>query len=163
VLYAVMLGVLLGWGIPIVPGQDDGESPLQGGMQAFVVVEDAEGNERLTEMGQVLPGQVIEYAITYENTGDQPLREVKVGGLIPERTRYLRDSATRTRWRAPLFSIDGGRSFAPEPVRYVVTLADGRKEERIATPDMYSHLRWVTRRLDPGATLRFRYRVVVEE
>jgi uncharacterized repeat protein (TIGR01451 family) len=161
----ILLTVLLSLVLGLVHAQEraDEESPLKGEMKGFLVVEGENGAERLVEAAEILPGQMVEYVITYTNTGDKPLREVKVGGLVPEQTRYVPESATTTRWRRPLFSLDDGQTFQPEPVRYEVRLANGEKEERIATPDMYTQVRWVIRRLPAGARVEFRYRVMLEE
>jgi uncharacterized repeat protein (TIGR01451 family) len=137
--------------------------PLQGTMEGYLVTREESGAEQLTELGEVRPGQVIEYRIVYTNLSDRVLRDIAVGGLIPEQTVYLAGSATATRWRQPRFSIDGGRRFQQEPVRYTLRLDNGDEEERIAEPGMYTHVRWVTPRLEPAARIRFRYRVVVRE
>lgn len=137
------------------------DGPLEGEMKAFVVTEGEEGEEVLTETGKVEPGQTIEYRLVYENTSEDALQNVSITGPIPENTDYIAGSAASEFLGKPVFSIDDGTSFQPEPVTYTKTLPDGTEKEAVATPDMYTHVRWVVDRFAPS-TVRFTYRVKVE-
>jgi len=53
-------------------------------------------------------------------------------------------------------------TYKPEPVKYMVKLANGKEEERIATPDMYTHIQWGISQLDPKQSTVQRYRVTIK-
>jgi uncharacterized repeat protein (TIGR01451 family) len=136
-------------------------APLQSTMTSFLVEQDAEGKERLTEISQVKPGQLIEYALVYSNISDRDLTEVSIIGPIPPNTQYLADSAQPSKDAIPEFSIDNAVTFQPEPVKYKVRLPDGSEEEKIATADMYTQIRWKLSIMNAGEKLTLKYRVQV--
>lgn len=137
------------------------EGPLKSEMKAYRVAQDENGRERLIETNKIYPDQVIEYVLVYENVGERPLLDVQMIGPIPSSTRYIGETATVNELAIPIFSIDQGVSFKPEPVTYMVTLPNGEEEERVATPDMYTHARWDVYELKAGEKVEFRYRVMV--
>ena len=138
------------------------ESPLQGSMTSFLVTKNAEGVEVLTETEQVKPGQTIEYALVYGNVGVADLTDVNIVGPIPAGTVYLADTAMTLKDLTPRFSIDGGIVFKLEPISYKVKQADGSEIERIATPDMYTHIQWNLANFLAQQKLTLKYRVKVK-
>lgn len=138
------------------------QSPLENKMSAFVVVTDKEGKESLKATEKIFPGQTIEYVLTYANKANEPIRMVKIVGLVPENTEYLDGTATGVPAMSLEFSINQGISYGSAPVKYLKKLADGTEEEAIATPDMYTHLRWTVPTFAPGKSMEFRYRVRVK-
>ncbi|NMA20483.1 MAG: DUF11 domain-containing protein [Lentisphaerae bacterium] len=142
-------------------GADPAPVPLQSRMTAFLVEQDEEGKERLTEVSQVKPGQLIEYALEYSNVSDRDLTEVSIIGPIPGGTQYIADSAQPSKNAIPEFSIDNAVTFHPEPVKYKVRLPDGSEEEKIATADMYTQIRWELSSMNAGEKLTLKYRVQV--
>ncbi len=138
------------------------EEPLQGAMRSFLVEMNEEGKEVLTETEQVKPGQVIEYALVYGNVTDGNLSDVNILGPIPEGTVYMAGTAVIIDKITPRFSIDGGVLFKPEPVLYTVKQDDGTELERVATPDMYTHVRWTVENLLAQQKLTLKYRVKVK-
>ena len=136
--------------------------PLQLDMTGKLVAEEAtddgQPKEKLVDLPEkVLPGNVIEYTIAAQNLKDGILKEVDIIGKIPEGTGYLDESASEI----PLFSIDDGKTYMPAPVTYTV-IEDGREVEKIATPDMYTQIKWIVKILQPGETPTFTYRVAVK-
>jgi len=130
----------------------------EGYLVKVVVGEDGKKKEVLQPLPEkVYPGDIIEYKITATNVSNEDLKNVIIGAKIPKGTVYVPGSATDT----PEFSIDGGKTFSKEPVKYYV-IENGKKVEKIATPDMYTNIRWKIEILKPSESKEFRYRVQVK-
>ena len=106
---------------------------------------------------RVYPNDVIEYRITAKNISKDILKNVKIRAQIPDSTVYLKSSASGN----PEFSIDGGKTFSPEPVKYKV-IENGKEVEKIATPDMYTNILWKIPEFLPGELKVLKYRVKVK-
>lgn len=137
------------------------EGPLVSTMTGFLVEKNDQGAETLTKIDQVKPGQIVQYALEYKNISDRALAEVSILGPIPAGTVYQSGSAITTANAKPEFSIDDGDKFQPEPVTYKVKQADGTEKELVATPDMYTHIRWNVGTMTPQQRLTLTYRVQV--
>lgn len=123
-----------------------------------VIVDEKGKREELQPLPKkVYPGDVIEYKIVATNTSNEELKNVLIRAKIPKGTVYVAKSATGE----PEFSIDGGKTFSKEPVKYYV-IENGKKVEKVATPDMYTNIRWKINVLKPNETAEFRYRVRVK-
>ena len=107
----------------------------------------------------VNPGDIIEYQITAKNTSKEVLRNVEIKALIPKGTEYIQKSATPT--PKPLFSIDGGKTYSHEPIKYKVK-ENGKIVEKVATPDMYTNIKWILPSLSPLEEVKLRYKVKVK-
>ena len=139
------------------------ESPLISRMQAFVVELDAEGSEVFKPADKASPKQVIEYRLVYENTGEQPLKDLAVTGPIPQNTRYVADSAASMTTGAFQVSIDDGKNWEGEPVVRQRINDQGQLEEVIIPPAEYTHVRWVAQRpLAAESSQEYRYRVQIQ-
>lgn len=136
-------------------------SPLQSDMKRYLVEKGEDGQEVLTEVNQVKPGQIIEYTLRWSNVSDADLAEVSIVGPVPQYTTYLAGTAVNLGAKLPQFSIDGGTTYKNEPVTYKVKMADGSEVERVATPDMYTHVRWLLERMISKQELTLKYRVQV--
>jgi uncharacterized repeat protein (TIGR01451 family) len=137
--------------------------PLQGTVEARKVVRKDTGREVFIPASEASPNDVIEYRLTYANSGDAAVRNVSVTDPIPSGTEYLSHTATRPEKGAVEFSIDGGESYHSWPVRYQVTLDDGSREWREATPDMITHIRWTfSGEFEPDMEITLSYRAVVK-
>jgi len=142
--------------------QNQGDSKLNLKTEGFLVKEVIEeGGEKKEVLeplpDKVYPGDVIEYKITVENVSDSRLKNVVVRAKIPEGTVYVPGSATGN----PEFSIDDGKTFSKEPIKYYVE-ENGQKIEKVATPDMYTNVRWKIEALKPGESIQLSYRVRVK-
>jgi len=123
-----------------------------------VVVNGKEKKEELQPLpDKVYPGDVIEYKIIATNVSNEELKNVVIKARIPKGTVYVPKSATGE----PEFSIDNGKTFSKEPVKYFV-VENGKKVEKIATPDMYTNLRWKIDSIKPNETVELTYRVKVK-
>jgi hypothetical protein len=97
---------------------------------------------------------ILEYRITaINNTKDETLRNIKIRGMIPTAMVYIPKSAKPA---DALFSIDGGKSFKRPPIKYFV-IENGKKVQKVATPDMYTNIEWTLKELKPKQKTVFRY------
>jgi uncharacterized repeat protein (TIGR01451 family) len=107
------------------------------------------------------PGDVIFYTLNYINSGDEAATGAVMDDPIPMGTTYLPGSAFGAGAEI-VFSIDGGRTFKkPSLLTYELTLPNGKTEKRVASPEEYTHIRWVINRIEPGAkgTVGFQVRI----
>lgn len=138
------------------------DSPLIGEMKGFIVKRNEKGEESFTDTNEIVPGQTIEYRLKYTSQSKGALKNIKIIGPIPENTVYVSKSATKEESIIPEYSIDQGLTFSQEPVRYKKSLPDGTKTEAVATPDMYSHVRWNVPFIDGEGSVELKYRVLVK-
>lgn len=140
-----------------------GDSPLVNRLQAYVVQYDKSGKESLKPVNVAEPKQLIEYQLTYENTGGASLEGLVITGPIPSSTEYQANSAKTAVQANLLVSIDGGKTFEAEPVKRKVRNAKGQEEVKIIPPSEYTHLRWKSNeKLASKASQLFAYRVKVK-
>ena len=95
-------------------------------------------------------GDILVYTLKYKNEEKGKLTGASFVTPIPEGTSYIDDSAAGKEMNI-LFSIGKGDVFRQPPVRYSVRKPDGTTEEKTATPDMYTRIKWVLKKdLLPG-------------
>lgn len=149
--------------VMVLAGQPLAAAPLESRMDAFVVKRDKDGKETLKPGAAVVPGDMLEYQLVYRNAGKQALNGIEVTGPVPAKTQFVPGTARLDGAREVVVSIDGGKTFEPEPVKRVRRLPDGREETFVVPPEEYTHLRWrLGGALAAGAEKRFRYRVKVD-
>lgn len=108
------------------------------------------------------PGEEIIYTIRYRNAGDLEATNVDVKNPVPDNTVYVGGSATG-KGADISFSADGGKSFGKaSSVTYQVTEGSGKQVTRKASPENYTNIRWVIKRVDPGQSGELGYRVRVK-
>lgn len=102
-------------------------------------------------------GDEVHYTVRVHNPGTQPVESVVVTKRLPFGVRYLRGSATGPA-AVIQFSLDGGKTFAtPEALSRAA--GAGKKNQRKALENDYSHLRWVLGKpLGPNSTALLRFR-----
>ncbi len=141
------------------------EAPLKVELKAWIIRSDTvDGKlvERRLPADSAMVGDTIEYQLIYKNVSDMPISGLKPVALIPAGTVYVQGSAHSSVKARVYFSIDGGKTFHEPPIYYTVTTKDGKKVRKVATPDMYTNIRWgMEGSLDPGRSAVFTYRVVV--
>lgn len=112
----------------------------------------------------VAPGDVLSQVVTVRNTGALALRNVPVRLPVPASTRYLAPERGMNVARTE-YSIDGGKTFAPAPLKKTVTVLENgksvRKEVEVR-PSEYTAVRWVVAQVAAGQSLKFGYRVQVK-
>lgn len=139
-----------------------GDSPLRSSLNQYLVITSDEGKEVLHEVDNIIPGQIIEYVLDYQNVSEKPLMDLKLTGPIPAGTRYLDGTATVLPGVSPEFSIDAGTGYTAEPVIYKQRFPDGSEKEAVASVDMYTHIRWRLTQLSKKSSVELRYRVLIQ-
>jgi uncharacterized repeat protein (TIGR01451 family) len=92
---------------------------------------------------KVQPGDVIFYTLNYMNSGDEAAHNAVFDDPIPTGTAYLPGTALG-RNAEMTFSIDNSATFKkPSLLTYEVRQTNGRIEKRSASPEDYTHIRWV--------------------
>lgn len=156
-LAAVLALPLLG------PSAGHADEPIQGAMEAFVVQLEDE-RETLLAAKEVEPNQLVEYQLTYTNVGESKINGLTVVGPVPEGTTYVSDTANADVDAALQVSIDGGKTFEPEPVIRLETKESGEVVEKVVPPEQYTHLKWKAQDAitADGGTQFYTYRVRVK-
>ena len=102
-----------------------------------------ERDSKLTALDKstvVNPGEVLDWTINAENTGNAPALEYKTVGHIPRGTEFIPGSANADGART-VFSIDGGKSYSPQPT-IEEKQADGSMKRVPAPVSMYTEIRY---------------------
>ena len=100
---------------------------------------------------RIEPDDVIFYTMNYINSGDEAATSAVLDDPIPQGTVYLPGSAFGAGAEIT-FSIDGGKSFKkPSLLIYEVKNPNGSIDKRTASPEEYTHIRWIISRIGAGA------------
>jgi len=112
-------------------------------VQKEEVVIDANGqrNTKLVDAGKVVPGDEVVYTVTFANVSDEAADNIVITNPLPPEMTYVDGSAFGP-GSDIVFSADGGKSFA-SPEKLLVP--DEQGGQRRASPDEYTHIRWVMR------------------
>ncbi len=139
------------------------DEPIHGAMEAFVV-ENKDNKETLLAAKEVEPNQLVEYQLTYTNKGDSNINGLTVVGPVPEGTSYVSNTANADVAAALQVSIDGGKTFEPEPVIRLEKKASGEVVEKVVPPEQYTHLKWKAENAinADGGTQFYTYRVRIK-
>ena len=106
----------------------------------------------------VMPGDVVQYRLLFRNVTRGAIRGVVFNNPLPAGLRYDGGSAAANRDDVAIdYSIDGGKSYASQPM--IEVEIDGKRVERPAPAEMYTHIRWTVKGpVLPGATVRAEFR-----
>ena len=108
------------------------------------------------------PGENLIFTLNYANKGNEKAVNVKIDNPIPKETTYVVGSGIGKNSKM-LFSIDGGKTYnAPSLLKYTVTLNDGKKIQKQASPDQYTNVRWVINEIPAGAGGKVGFQVKVK-
>ena len=111
---------------------------LEGQIKLFLV--DGDDITKHIPNTPVVSGSILKYEITYTNSGDAVAKNAEFQHPVPDGMEYIAESANGGNI---LFSIDDGKTFMPEPVKYTEMTNSGEEIERIASPNMYDIVKWV--------------------
>ena len=140
-----------------------GENILTGTVEAFRIIEDTDGNEAFVSAEKAHPKDVIEYRLTYRNTGENPIANVAIIDPIPAGVQYIPATATDKQVMRAEYSIDQGANYHGWPVMRTVRAPDGKRIQVAATPDMITHIRWIVAdTLNPANEITVTYRASVQ-
>lgn len=123
------------------------------------------GNKKLTKRvsaEKAKKGDTLVYTLTYTNKTKETVTDVAVTDPIPQGSQYIIGTASGTDTEIT-FSIDGGKTFQASPVRHKVKKPDGGEEMRDATPDMFTHVKWlIKKKVTPGRSGQVYFKVIVK-
>lgn len=114
--------------------------------------------------GNVLPGDVLSQVVTVRNTGSKAVPNLPVTLPVPKNTVYLAPEAGLEGARTE-YSIDGGKTFAPAPLKKSVTVTENGKsvtKEVEVKPTEYTAVRWFVSELGAGKAVKLGYRIQVK-
>ena len=154
-LVAVIAALVLGTALATAGHPQPSAGPLESRLDARKVVAET-GRERLVDAADAKPGDVIEYAATYRNTGREIIRNLQATLPIPRETEWIAGSARPPGARA---SLDG-QSFSAVPLKRRVKKGAQEVEEEAPLRD-YRALRWSLPELAPGKSVTYTARVRV--
>ena len=120
------------------------------------VVTGADGQEKLEDAGRVIPGDVIEYRVSYTNSGKEAVKGVLATLPIPLETEYL--SKTAKPGGALVRAAVANGPFGAEPLMRAPVGKD--KSEPVPYAD-YRTLRWTLGQLPAGGVTEVVARVRV--
>lgn len=95
---------------------------------------------------KVVPGTVIRYVNSLENSGEKSATKLVVNNPVPENMEYVANSASCASECVLSYSVDGGENYAQPEELYVGV----GKERHLAKASEYTDIRWVVDSL--GAT-----------
>ena len=109
----------------------------------------------------VLPGDVLQYQLRFTNQGQGDVRGVVFTNPVPAGLRYVDGSAGADRQDVAVeYSTDGGQTYAATPL--VTEVVAGRRVQKPATPEQYTHVRWTVRgSISPGASVTAEFRAAM--
>ena len=110
-----------------------------------VIIEQGKRVKKRVSADEVFPGDTVYYILTFDNKGNEEAKDVVLVDPIPESTMYINGTAFGPGSEIT-FSIDQGKTYKnPSLLSYKV---DGKK--RVASPEQYTHIRWIVKSLKPG-------------
>ncbi|RMD45461.1 MAG: DUF11 domain-containing protein [Aquificota bacterium] len=131
-------------------------------MKGFLITFEKKGEKFVVKRNplpeQVKPDDIIEYQITVKNPTKRTFKEVFIKAPMPEGTTFVKNSETK----GAVFSIDKGKTYHRPPIKYIV-IENGKKIEKIATPEMYTNIGWMLEKVKPGEKKTFFYWVKVKK
>jgi uncharacterized repeat protein (TIGR01451 family) len=158
-LYVALLALAL-----VTEGPAWAQAKIEITLQAETEIKEVvDGQEvvRVVAVKQAAPGQMIQYTLTCRNTGNQPATAVKVTDPIPREVIYQVGSAFGAGSEIT-FSVDGGETYKKTALlSYKIKHADGGTEERLATPDEYTHIQWQIAAIPAGSAVTVGFRATV--
>ena len=128
--------------------------------KVVMVEKDGKQVEKLVEVKEVVPGDILVYTLNYENKGDETATKVALVDPIPDTTTYIVGSVFSP-GSTVAFSIDDGKTFKePSLLVYQVSVGD-KMVSRKASPEQYTHIRWTVKSIPAGKSgvAGFRVRV----
>jgi uncharacterized repeat protein (TIGR01451 family) len=118
-------------------------------------------NLRTGDAATAMPGDVMEYRLRFTNITQGEVRGVVFNNPVPKGLRYVGGSAGADRQDVVVeYSIDGGRTYSVSPM--VSEVVDGKRVQKPASPELYSHVRWTVRgSIAPGASVTAEFRAAL--
>ena len=126
-----------------------------------IITKDGKKFSRTVPATKFVPGDTIVYFINYTNKGKEPATNAVIDDPIPQGTIFVPNSTTGTGAEIT-YSIDGGKTYKKPTLLFYDVEQGGKKEQRVASPDQYTHIRWTIPSIAPGASGRVSFKVRVK-
>ena len=139
------------------PGASELAPTIKAQLQAFKVVLEKDGDEKLASAEVAQPGDVIEYRATYSNQGQRAATNMNATLPIPAALSYVPNTASPAGFLA---STDAA-SFAPAPLKRAAKDKDGKTVMVMVPFSEYRALRWNVKKLAPGDDFKISARATV--
>jgi|LSQX01.2.fsa_nt_gb uncharacterized repeat protein (TIGR01451 family) len=147
-----VLSLFLFTGIVTAQPQKESLSLVMTVEREVTIKKDGKTQIKLEPVKKTSKGDILVYTLKYKNEDKEKLTSASFVTPIPEGTSYQNKSAVGKGTNI-LFSIDKGVLYRKPPIKYSAKTSDGKTEEKVATPDMYTHIKWVLMKdLQPGDT-----------
>jgi uncharacterized repeat protein (TIGR01451 family) len=150
--YLTTIGVLVA--LTIIPSLVLAKPLINISVKAEMEAAVKEGGKTITKMvaaKDVTPGTVIFYTVSFRNAGDEKATNAVIDNPIPKDTRYIPGSAYGEDEGGITFSIDKGKSYnKPSLLFYETMEKQGKTVKKIASPDVYTNIRWVIPVIEAG-------------
>lgn len=168
----VLFAVLWLSGLALAQGPSAPAPVIKNGV-SFVMAQDlvkvsVQNGVRVEEFIQspraVQSGDILREEVTVRNVKGKAIAGVTVGIPIPRETVFSGGVTPDSgRWTVA-YSVDGGRTYSPEPMRGVTVTENGKAvtRQQAAPPESYTNVRWTVTELRKDETLRLGFRVRVK-
>lgn len=154
-LVVATLAAVLGWPIGAVA---QAQSPKALAITAHNLTAEAASGRKNPTLAR--PGDEIRYSLVFTNTTQGSVKNVQFVDPVPQGLVYVLGSAAARQSARIEYSIDGGKTYAEQPMIDVVE--NGSTVQQPAPRERYTHVRWtVLESVAPGAQVTAEFRVQV--
>jgi uncharacterized repeat protein (TIGR01451 family) len=120
----------------------------------------AEAAQDRDAKGMARPGDEIRYTLVFTNLTQGAVKNVQFVDPIPQGLVYVPGSAAARQAARLEYSIDGGKTYAEQPM--VAVVEGGKTVQKPAPRERYTHVRWtVLESVAPGAQVTAEFRAQV--
>jgi uncharacterized repeat protein (TIGR01451 family) len=127
-----------------------------------LTMEDEKFVTKFVEAGEASPGDTIRVTLTLSNTGDEKAINLVIDNPVPEGAQYIQGTASED-LVTPLFSVDDGKTFKNVSLlTFDITLPDGTRETRKASPENYTTIRWTIPEIAAGGTRTVSFKALIK-
>jgi uncharacterized repeat protein (TIGR01451 family) len=150
--YLTTIGVLVA--LCIIPSMVMAKPLVNISVKAEMDAVVKEGGKTLTKRvvaKDVTTGTVIFYTVSFRNDGDEKATNAVIDNPVPKDTSYVPGSAYSENGGEITFSIDKGKSYnKPSLLFYEIKENQGKTVKKVASPDVYTNIRWVIPVIEAG-------------
>ncbi|MBN2542432.1 hypothetical protein JXI42_06155 [bacterium] len=160
-LFLLLISIIL---FPLLAFSQEEETPkLVGTMQVYKLEWNDEGVSMIpyNDSTKVTPGDTLYYELRYENVGTGDAIDNEIVTPISEGCVFVPNSVTGENLEL-LVSLNHGEVFSKPPVELKTKTEDGEEVIEIATPEMYTHLKFkVNKVLKPGDSTKVGFKEII--
>lgn len=125
-----------------------------------------EGGKTITKRvvaKDVTTGTVIYYTVSFRNDGNEKATNAVIDNPIPKDTTYVPGSAYGESGDEGItFSIDKGKSYNKPSMLFYEITEQGKKIKKVASPDIYTNIRWVIPVIEAGKKGAVGFKAIVK-